>query len=204
MRQLAQRYFDFRDVQGPSQTGGSKMTAANDTCWYVIHTHPRQEERAQSNLEQWQLTTFLPRWRDRRYNGFSGDISYVVKPLFPRYLFARFNLNEVYNRIRFTRGVHSIVTFAGAPCPVEDEIIELIQLQAGADGLVRIGGDSTVTHGTEFKPGDRVIIREGPLRRLTGVFERELTDAERVAVLLDSVSFQVRVVAERHTLERVC
>lgn len=180
------------------------MTAANDTCWYVIHTHPRQEERAQSNLEQWGLTTFLPRWRGRRYNGFSGDISYIVKPLFPRYFFARFNLNEVYNRIRFTRGVHSIVTFAGAPCPVDDDIINLIRLQVGADGLVRIGGDRPATLATEFKPGDRVIIREGPLRRLTGILDREQTDAERVAVLLDSVSFQVRVVAERDTLERVC
>jgi transcriptional antiterminator RfaH len=126
-----------------------------------------------------------------------------VKPLFPNYLFVRFNLSKLYNRIRFTRGVHSIVTFGGTPCPVEDEIINLIRLQVGADGLVKIGGDGLVEVDEEFKPGDRVIIKEGPLRRLTGIFDREMTDAERVAVLLDSVSFQVRVMAQRHTLERV-
>jgi transcription antitermination factor NusG len=91
--------------------------------------------------------------------------------------------------------LHSLVSFNGGPCPVEDEIINLIRLQVGADGMVKMGG--------ELKPGDRVIIKEGPLQQLSGVFERDLTDAERVAVLLDSVSFQVRVMTERHTLERL-
>jgi transcriptional antiterminator RfaH len=168
---------------------------AKHHCWYVVHTHPKQEDRALSNFKLWELETFLPRCRNKRYNHFTGDITYVVKPLFPSYIFVRFSLNDLYHRIRFTRGVHSLVSFAGNPCPVEDEIIDFIRLQVGDDGLVKVGA--------EFKPGDRVIIREGPLRRLSGVFERELTDAERVAVLLDSVSFQVRVMAERHTLEKL-
>src|SRR5258705_259056 len=133
------------------------MAVADNPCWYVVHTHPRQEDRAQSNFEQWELETFLPRWRARRYNRFSGDISYVVKPLFPTYIFVRFSLNEVYNRIRFTRGVHSLVKFGDSPCPVEDEIINLIRLQVGADGLVKIGVDGPAKIGAEFKPGDRVV-----------------------------------------------
>ena len=172
------------------------MAIADDTCWYVVHTHPRQEERAQNNFQMWGLETFLPRLRGRQYNRFTGNVSPVVKPLFPRYVFVRFRLSEAYNRIRFTRGVDSLVSFAGNPCPVEDEIINLIRLQVDAEGLVQVGA--------ELKPGDRVIIREGPLSGLSGIFEREMTDAERVAILLDSVIFQVRVMADRHTLEKVC
>lgn len=170
------------------------MAVAEDFCWYVVHTHPRQEERAKSNFEMWKLETFLPLLRGRRHNRFTGDISYIVKPLFPRYIFVRFSLSESYNRIRFTRGVHSLVSFAGNPCPVEEEIINLIRLQVDADGLVKIG--------SELKPGDRVVINEGPLSGLSGIFEREMTDDERVTVLLDSVSFQGRVRAALHTLEK--
>jgi transcription elongation factor/antiterminator RfaH len=169
---------------------------ADDDCWYVVHTHPRQEDRAESNFRLWGLETFLPRSRDRRLNPFSGDVSYVVRPLFPRYIFVRFRLGAVYHRIRFTRGVHSLVSFGGSPCPVGDEIVNLIRLQVGADGVAKTG--------TEFRAGDRVIVREGPLRRLSGIFEGEMTSAERVAILLDSVSFQARVVVERHTLEKLC
>lgn len=172
------------------------MTEVEIPRWYVVHTHPRQEDRAQSNFELWgDVETFLPRLRDQRLNQFSGDISYVVKPLFPNYIFVRFRLSEVYHRIRFTRGVHSLVSVAGGPCPVEDEVINLIRLQVGADGLVKIG--------PEFKTGDRVIIREGPLKRLSGIFERELTGTERVAILLDSVNYQARVMADKHMLEKV-
>lgn len=181
------------------------MELVDDPCWYVVHTHPRQEDRVESNFRMWELETFLPRWRDRRLNRFSDNISYVVKPLFPRYIFVRFRLSEAYNRIRFTRGVHNLVTFGDRPCPVEDEILDLIRSQVGANGLVKIGSDRPAKIGPEFKSGDKVIITEGPLKRLSGIFEGVLTDAERVAILLDSVSFQqIRVVAERRTLEKLC
>lgn len=171
------------------------MREAEVSRWYVVHTHPRQEDRAQSNFRLCGVETFLPRLRDQRVNQFTGDISYVVKPLFPNYFFVRFKLSEIYHRIRFTRGVHSLVSFAGDPCPVEDEVIDLIRSRVEADGLVKIGA--------EFKTGDRVFIREGPLRRLSGIFERQLTGTERVAILLDSVNFQGRVMVDRQTLERV-
>src|ERR1044072_1269488 len=75
-------------------------------CWYVVHTHPKQEERTSSNLETLPLETLAPKLRVKKYNQFSGQLSRIAKPLFPGYIFARFKFNEVYHRIRFTRGVH--------------------------------------------------------------------------------------------------
>lgn len=158
-------------------------------CWYVVHTHPKQEERTGSNLRTWGLETLTPKLRVKKYNEFTGHLIRAVKPLFPSYIFARFRFNEVYHRIRFTRGVHSLVCFNNSPTPVADEIIELIRSRMGEDGFVKTM--------EELKAGDPVVIREGRFKNLCGVFEREMPDADRVRILLNTVSFQAHVVVNK-------
>jgi hypothetical protein len=58
--------------------------------WFVIHTNPRQEQRAVTNLRAAGIETFLPEIKVKKYNPYSGALSYLYKPLFPRYLFAGF------------------------------------------------------------------------------------------------------------------
>jgi transcriptional antiterminator RfaH len=159
-------------------------------CWYVVHTHLKQEERTSSNLQTLQqLETLAPKLRVDKHNEFTGQLTQVVKPLFPGYIFARFKFNKFYHRIRFTRGVHSLVLFNNSPTPVDDEIIELIRSRIGSDGFVKTT--------EEFKPGDAVVIKDGRFKNLCGVFERGMPDADRVRILLNTVSFQAHVVVNR-------
>src|SRR5262245_58434458 len=103
-------------------------TAIEDsTRWYVIHTHPKQEDRASSNLSVLGVPTFNPKIRERRYNQFVSAPNYVVKSLFPRYIFARFKIDDLYHKVRFTRGVYGVISFGGSPTPIDEEIILLIQ-----------------------------------------------------------------------------
>jgi len=164
------------------------------SCWYVVHTHPKQEDRAEFNLQAWKVETFKPSFRERRSHPFTGEPFYVTKPLFTRYIFARFDLESHYHKIRFTRGIHSLVSFGGNPIPVDDEIINAIRSRTGKDGLVKIGGD--------LRPGDAVEIKDGPLKGFTGIFEREMKESERVMVLLDTVNYQARVQIEGDLLSR--
>ena len=57
--------------------------------WYVLHTHPKQENRAESNLLSWNVETFVPRYKTRRRNQFKSNPGYTVRPLFPGYIFVR-------------------------------------------------------------------------------------------------------------------
>src|SRR5688572_13188689 len=132
--------------------------------WYAIHTHPKQENRAESNLQAWNVETFFPKIKDCRFNEFTGAPSYFIKPLFPGYLFARFELESMLHKVRFTRGVHSVVCIGIEPAPVDDRVIEIIVAQIDAAGFVKIGED--------LDPGTRVLIQAGPFKGLTGVFER--------------------------------
>lgn len=165
--------------------------------WYVVHTHPKQEERTSNNLQAWGLETLNPKLLVNKCNQYTDKLTRVVKPLFPGYIFARFRFNDMYHRIRFTRGVHSLVCFNNRPTPVDEEIISLIRSRIGTDGFVK-----TLA---ELKAGDEVVINDGRFQKLHGVFEREMqeADSDRVTILLSSVSFQAHVVVDRALVSRI-
>jgi transcription antitermination factor NusG len=81
------------------------------------------------------------------------------------------------------------VSFNNGPTPVDDEVINLIRARIGSDGLVRMC--------EELKAGDEVIINEGRFQNFCGIFEREMDDADRVRILLNTVNFQAHVVVDR-------
>jgi transcriptional antiterminator RfaH len=162
--------------------------------WYVIHTKPKQEDRAESNLKAWRVETFVPRVRKRRGSYIDG-MTYSVRPLFPRYIFARFQASSLLHKISFTRGVCNVVSFGDSPTPVDDEVVNIILSQAGNDGFIRIG--------EELKYGDKVMIKKGPFSNLTGIFERELKDSERVMILLTTVNYQSHIMVDREFVMKI-
>lgn len=150
--------------------------------WYVLHTRLKQEERANKNLRSWGVETLHAKVRTRRFNKFTGTPTYITEPLFPRYLFARFNVREQLTKIRFTRGVHHVVCFGESPAPVDQEIIEIIRAHIDENGFVK--------ENDELKPEDKVVISAGPLRNLIGIFEREVKGSERSMILLSAIGYQ--------------
>lgn len=165
----------------------------NTPNWYLIRTHPRQESRVESNLKVLNLQTFVPMYRNRVQNQYTGHVCYVPKPLFPGYIFAHFKINDLYHKVNYTRGVHSLVSFSNKPATVDDEVIAMIQSRAGNDGLVRIEEDLT--------PGDQVVVKQGPFKNLTAVFERTMSGADRVLLLLQIVNYQAHIIVDRQSVK---
>ena len=62
---------------------------------------------------------FNPKTKERRYNQFVNAPTYVTKPLFPRYIFAQFKVDDLYHKVRFNRGVYSVVSFGEGPTPID-------------------------------------------------------------------------------------
>jgi transcriptional antiterminator RfaH len=154
--------------------------------WYVVQTKPRQDARAESNLRRWNIQTFAPHVREQRRTA-GGEIAHRVAPLFPSYLFARFDAEALGGKIRLTRGIQRIIGFGEYATPVDDAIIRVIEEQIGDDGLVRP---------REAQPGDAVEIIDGPLRSLVGVFERHTCARDRVVILLTTIGCRPRVEIE--------
>src|SRR5882724_11378863 len=87
--------------------------------WYAVYTKAKDEERAENNLMAWGVETFAPKIQERQYNQFTNMPRYVTKPLFPRYIFARFDAATLLREVYYTRGVHSVVSLDYNPVIVD-------------------------------------------------------------------------------------
>ncbi|HKP11495.1 MAG TPA: transcription termination/antitermination NusG family protein [Blastocatellia bacterium] len=170
-------------------------------CWYVVYTHPRQEERAEMNLRAWNVQTFAPKIRARRYSSFTGDVSYTTKPMFPRYIFARFKGNDLLHKVNYTRGVHSLVSFNDRPTPVDESIIDLLKSRLVDEQFFQPVDDPQPLD--DLQPGDEVEIKSGPLGAFKGIFQEHLRDTDRVRILLQTVSYQAHILVDRDSVVKV-
>jgi len=143
--------------------------------WYVLNTKPRKESPVESLLTQAGFTVYLPRYRPGLHN----------KTFFsPGYLFLKFNYPRDYQTIVYTRGVNKIVGYGQRPFPVEPEVINCLKARE-KNGLIEL-----MKYGDDPQPGDEIQVMEGPLKGLKGIFCRELSDRQRVMILLNYVSYQ--------------
>lgn len=151
--------------------------------WYVIQTKPKKEEEATSYLSTRGVEIFSPLIESFAMR--NGRMRKEFKPLFPNYIFGNFDLEQNYPLVRWGRGVNRVLGFGGYPVPVAEEVIELIKKRTDGDGIIK------KTH--QFEPNDVVRIKSGPLRDLLGIFERWVSDSERVRVLLNLIGYQPAV-----------
>lgn len=167
----------------------------DNSRWYVVQTRPKQEARAEVNLRTLEVETFAPKVRERRFNLYIDQPQYTSKPLFPGYIFARFEAGQMFAKVCFTRGVRSVVNFGDGPVLVEDDVIDFIKSYIGHDGYIRLDDD--------LSSGDKIVVADGPFKNLAGIFERSVKATNRVVVLLSAIGYQGRVELERDIVRRV-
>jgi transcription antitermination factor NusG len=126
--------------------------------WYALQVRARQELLVSDYLSGNGYEWFLPQFKLRKR--WSDRIKQVDAPLFPGYLFCRFN---VFDRLPILKipGVIQILGNQRQPIPVDEQEIRAIQ--------------SLVSSGVPNEPwpylalGDKVRIESGPLRGLEGL-----------------------------------
>lgn len=163
--------------------------------WYCIHTRPVKENQSAMYLQAMLgLETYFPRLK--RQKTIRRVRRIVTRPLFPRYLFCRFDLGEYYRAVRYAPDVIDVVSFGERPAIVGDGLIE--ELKSWAGEAVDI-----ITLQPCLAPGDRVEITDGPMQGLQAVILHETNDSDRVAVLLSILECGARLMINRSQLVRV-
>jgi len=178
-------------VDGPAMSGSTAFSAGkvegpatSKVEWYTVHTKPNHEREAELSLQRLGVETFHPQVKQRKV--IRRKEQTVIGSLFPRYFFARLNLETHYRAATYARGVRNLVAFGSLPVTVDEEIIEGIRARL-QDGYLAVPTQL-------FTPGEVVRIHSGPLQGLEAVFEREMTDQQRAVLLLRTLAFQARVV----------
>jgi len=155
--------------------------------WYVINTKPKKEFDVEKLFHEGGITVYTPKCRDGNR----------VKPFFPGYQFIYFSYPEQYKLVKYTRGVKRIVGNDEGPIALEEEIIMEMKGRE-IDGLIEFA-----KHGQEPAVGDEIEVAEGPLKGLRGIFKKDLTDQDRVMILLNYVSYQGQLLIEKKKLKKV-
>jgi transcriptional antiterminator RfaH len=152
--------------------------------WYALRAKPNHERQAELSLQRLSLETFYPQMKQRRVIRRREQM--IIGPLFPGYLFARLEIGVHYRAAKYARGVLDLVAFGSIPAVVDDEIIEGMRARL-QDGCVPLPS-------LALTPGEVVRIQGGPLQGLEAVFEREMSDQQRIVLLLRTLTYQARVV----------
>jgi transcriptional antiterminator RfaH len=161
--------------------------------WYVIQTKPKKEEEATSYLSTKGVEIFSPLMESFALR--NGRMIKEFKPLFPGYIFGKFDLELNYPFVRWARGVKKVLGFGGYPTPISEEVVEIIKDRSDTQGVVRAKQD--------YKPNEVVRIKAGPLKDLLGIFERWMSDNERVRILLNLLGYQPIVEVHYSMIEKV-
>lgn len=163
--------------------------------WFVIQTQLRNEERALQHLRNQGFDCFLPRFRKSRRHARKTDM--VIEPLFPQYLFARFDAEEIRWRvINGTRGVVAILTDGTRPIAVPSGVIESLQINTDQNGVTSLASLGL------FREGARVRIKSGAFAGQFGEIKEVLSKgADRVRVLLALLGAQTCLDLPSYALE---
>ncbi len=163
-------------------------------AWYVVQTRPRKEEVAKSYLSKKGLEIFSPLTDDFVLR--NGIVNKKFRPLFPSYIFGKFELEKDYPVVRWGRGVKKVLGLGGDyPTPVSEEVIEIIKRRTDSYGVV--------IKSYRFETNDRVRIKSGPLKDLLGIFERWVSDDDRVRILLNLVGYQPYIELHHSMIEKI-
>lgn len=164
---------------------------AGEPQWFALYTCANHEKRVAAQLEVRGVEHFLPLYRSRR--NWKDRRVFLDLPLFPGYVFARFEWLERV-RVLQARGVVRLVGSNGQPCPLPESDIDA--LRAGITGALRFEPHPYLT------AGKRVRILYGPLAGMTGILVRRKNSC-RVVLSVDLIARSVAVEVEAEDIERI-
>ena len=146
--------------------------------WYAAYCRYGSESHAEERLNWQGFETYLPMFK-KKFIGVKRAY-YEPRPLFPTYVFVRFDIDRNgWRDILSTGGVRGLVANGHGELPVALPERAVIQLKAREHG-----GYVTFENKPKFHNGQWVKITDGPfLDNLAQV--AYLDDQERVAVLLN-------------------
>lgn len=160
------------------------MSDSTENFWFCLKSKPRQEAVAVRNLKAvGDIDIFFPRIRRTR-RGHEKNKE-VIEPLFPGYIFVKFNPEDSQGTVKSTRGVLHLVSKNGKAVDVDHKVID--ELKAlGPDGILSMLDE-------ELKVGAKIKVIRGIFAGSEGEVLKLATPQKRIAVLLTLLGAQQSV-----------
>jgi transcriptional antiterminator RfaH len=152
--------------------------------WYAVYTQPHCETKAVDHLLRQGYAAYLPRYRTRVSHARRRRT--VLRPLFPRYLFAGIDRASMrWRPILSTFGVVDVIRAGDEPAAVPSQVVETIRAREEA------GDFDQLDLRPSLRLGEFVRVTAGAFQDAVGMLV-ELRDQDRIVVLLEWLGRAVR------------
>ncbi|SDK08048.1 transcriptional antiterminator RfaH [Ferrimonas sediminum] len=153
--------------------------------WYLFRSKPRAELQLQQQLECRGYQVFVPVFTPACK---PGQVVAKPTPLFPGYLFVRFDpYQESVGNILSLSAASQIIKTCGEVMPVELSLVRALRKRCA-----RTEPEVSELNQPQFSTGMRVQIKEGPFARVEAIFH-ETVGRKRCKLLLELLG-QVQMV----------
>ncbi|ELV8682129.1 transcription/translation regulatory transformer protein RfaH [Vibrio fluvialis] len=143
--------------------------------WYLLYCKRGEQLRAKMHLENQGVECFYPEVEVEKIR--RGKRQTVKEPLFPSYMFVRFDFNvgPSFTTVRSTRGVSDFIRFGSEPKELQGDLIyDLKQLESSA---------KSETPSVELpKPGQEIEVKGGQFCGLKAIYQEP--DGETRSIML--------------------
>lgn len=160
--------------------------------WYALHVKSKCENRVYGDLCARGLEAFLPLRRAKHY--WSDRAKWIDVPIFPGYLFTRFDLADRFPILN-SQGVAQIVGAGSTPIPIPDS--EIAAVRAMIDSKIDL------LPWPYLKTGQTVRIDHGPLAGLEGIVVRTPECNPRIVVSVNLLQRSIAAEIERDWIGNV-
>ena len=163
--------------------------------WFACYTRARHEKQVDRQLRERGLETFLPllprvsQWTDRK--------KVVEWPLFPSYVFVRFEPAEMH-QVMGMPGVAGLVKTNGRPARIDEDELENVRRFARA----LAGGGVEVEQAPFLAEGEWVEVMDGPFQGIRGIVT-ERRNRRRVRVGLKAIGQALEIDIDTRALRPV-
>ena len=145
-----------------------------ERLWYLARTKPRKEQILATNLARWDVETFYP------YIRRSGAQMSKLEPLFPSYIFCKFDITApTWQAVRWAPGLSYFLTAGDELARIDESLITYLREKT------RRWNEGAIE--ARFSPGDRVAIVDGPFSGFTAMFKEYISTRERCRILVDAI-----------------
>ena len=161
----------------------SRQTAPTERAWYVVHTYSGYEDAVARNLRQrveslgYQnkiFTVLVPHEKTIKIKGNKKQT--VDEKVYPGYVLVEMIVDEdSWYIVRNTPRVTGFVGSGTQPVPItQDEL----------DRIMQRAENTAVTYQSDFVPGDKVRVLEGPFKDQYGVISELSPETGRARVII--------------------
>lgn len=148
--------------------------------WYPVYTNPRAEKKACQALTNKGFETYLPlhrqlkQWSDRK--------KWIEEPFIKSYLFVHIKEHQ-QTEVLMTKGISRFIYFSGKVASMPQRQIDELRLVMASPFELEITEE-------DLQPGEKVMIKAGPLKGLKGEIV-SYRSQKQLALRLENMGYSI-------------